>query len=131
MAPEDDDTTGEEETDPVVEHVEEELDTGKTLTMDHLNEMKKQLDARLDSLSRDKTKDDEEKSELRGQIDTLSKHVKDLTEKLEEKKEQGGETMLIAPEELNPKQQNDGVEEDHTGDGPTPIEPRKGWKRWV
>lgn len=130
MVDDNDDTT-EEETDPVVEHVEEELDTGKTLTMDHLNEMKKQLDARLDSLSRDKTKDDEEKSELRGQIDTLSKHVKELTEKLEEKKEQGGETMLIAPEELNPKQQNDGVEEDHTGDGPPPREPRKGWKRWV
>ena len=132
MSDSNDDTTGEEEEqDPVVTQVEEELDTGKTLTMGHLNEMKKQLDARLDALSRDKTKDDEEKSELRGQIDTLSKHVKDLTEKLEEKKEQGGETMLIAPEELNPKQQNDGVEEDHTGDGPAPREPRKGWKRWV
>jgi uncharacterized coiled-coil protein SlyX len=127
-----DEEGNEHQDDPVVEHVEETLDTSKTLTLDHLNEMKKQLDNRLDTLSKDKSKDEQEKAELKGKIESLEDHLKILTERLEDKeKSGGGETMLIAPEELNPKQQNDGVEEDHTGDGPPPREPRKGWKRWV
>ena len=80
----------------------------------------------------DKSKSGEnDKKEDNNNLDKSKLSHKELTEKLEEKKEQGGETMLIAPEELNPKQQNDGVEEDHTGDGSPAREPRKGWKRWV
>ena len=129
---EENETKEEDTSDPVVDKVEETLDSSKTLTMDHLNEMKSQLDHRMDALSRDKTKDDEEKSQLRGQIDTLTDQIKELKTMLEDKsKDAGGETMLIAPEELNPKQQNDGVEEDHTGNAPQQRATRKGWKRWV
>lgn len=133
-----DETPDGEETaveDPIVTKVEETLDTSKNITQDHLNEMKKQLDARLDALTRDKTHDDQEKSELRAQISELQDTIKGLSDKIENKtKEDAGETMLIAPKELNPPQQNDGVEDTGPTGGSTPPSQTKKkplWKRIV
>ena len=130
-----DDETKEEEpvVDPVAEHVEETLDSSKNITLDHLNAMKKQLDDRMDTITRDKTKDDQEKSELKALLKAQEDRIKELADKLEEKtKEEPGETMLIAPKELNPPQQNDGVEDvGKGGDTPPPKQKRKGWRKYV
>lgn len=130
-----DETPDEEVVDPVAEHVEEQLDSSKNITLDHLNAMKKQLDDRMDTITRDKTKDDQEKSELKALIKAQEDRIKELADKLEEKtKEEPGETMLIAPKELNPPQQNDGVEDTGPkGDSTPPSEHKKKplWKRIV
>jgi ABC-type phosphate transport system auxiliary subunit len=135
MSDNDDEQEGEIK-DPVVEHVDDQLDKGENLTKAHLDEYKKQLDARLDQLSRDKTKDEQEKSELKGQIETLLDEVKELKTKLEEKStHDSGETLLIAPQELNPKQQNDGIDDIKEDESNQPLgegkKKRSGWKRYV
>jgi hypothetical protein len=119
--------------DDQLDKIEDHLEGGDKITKAHLDEYKKQLDARLDALSRDRSKDDSEKSELKGKIDSLEETIKELRESMETKsKEGGGETMLIAPEELNPRQQNDGVEDQGpTGDSSPAPAKRKGWKKYV
>ncbi|HEY1645929.1 MAG TPA: hypothetical protein VGF75_06215 [Candidatus Saccharimonadales bacterium] len=126
-------TPNEEPKDDQLDHIEEHLESGDKITKAHLDEYKKQLDARMDQLSRDKSHDDTEKSELKGKIESLETTIRELKESMESKsKEGGGETMLIAPEELNPKQQNDGVDDQGpTGDSQPPQQKRSGWKRWV
>ena len=85
-------------------------------------------------LAEEVDKDDEDKARLHQHIENLENQIKELITKIEGKhKEEGGETMLVAPENLNPRQQNDGVEElEGSNSNQTQQHPKKaGWKRWV
>jgi len=123
------------EVDPVVEHVEEQLedDDKKPLTLAHLKELTKQLDDRMDAMSKDKSKDADYRTAMEGKIERLEEHIKKLTEALEKKEQSGGDsTMLIPPDELNPKQQNSQVDDDSSSSSNTnEVHHKKGWKRFI
>lgn len=129
----DDGENNEPDIDPTIEKIEGKLDDGgKGLTLHHLEELKTQLESRIDVISKDKSKDEEYRNEMKSKVESLDETIKKLTEALEKKESSGGDsTMLVPPDELNPKQQNLQPEGESSGDSSHAPERKKGWKRYI
>ena len=120
------------EPDKVVEDVKEELKTSSTLSMSDLEALEDRLGSHLKSLAKDKTKDDEDKAKLEGQIEALNDRLQKLIEAAEERerKHEDEATMIVPPSDLNPTHQNpppDGAQQENPSSTQAKKE-RKGWK---
>lgn len=131
---EDNDNTNEESNhDSVVEDIREELKE-PNLSVKDLKELEDRLEARLQMLARDKSKDAEDKASLEGKIEKLEERIEQLISAQEERerKHNDSATMIIPPKELDhPTHLNPAVEEAQP-ENPTKEElkkERKGWKR--
>ncbi len=89
--------------DEVVEEVKEELKEGN-LTVHDLEALETKLTAHISSIQSDKTKDSEEKEELKAKLDKLQEHLDHLIAAQEErdKKHNDESTIVVPPKELDP-----------------------------
>lgn len=113
-----------EENDKVVEDIKDDL-REPNLTIENLKDLEDRLEARIQVLSKDKSKDAEDKARLEGQIEKLSERIEHLIEAQEErdKKHNDESTIVIPPKELDPPTHQNPVEV--RPENPSPSEMRK------
>jgi chromosome segregation ATPase len=125
--------TTEPEQDSVVEETREELKE-PNLSLKDLKELEERLEARLQMVAKDKSKDSEDKAILEGQIEKLSERIEHLISAQEERdrKHNDSTTIVVPPKELDqPTHLNPAVPEAQP-ENPSKSEQKKeakGWKR--
>ncbi len=130
---EENESTTEPQEDTVVEEVKQELKE-PTLSLKDLKEMEERLEARLQMVAKDKTKDSEDKAVLEAKIETLQERIEHLISAQEERdrKHNDSSTIVVPPKELDqPTHLNPTVPEAQP-ENPTKAEmqkERKGWRR--
>lgn len=108
----------------VKEPIKEQLH-GEPATVEHLKALQEHYDKQIAELRDDKTASVEERKGLERRIEELQGAIDTMVKQQEEKdKVKGSEsTIVVPPDELNPKQQNPKAEEEEpSNSGP---EPRK------
>ena len=115
--------------DPTVDKVEAALDKPGDLTVEHLKALEEKLQARIDMLSKDSNKNDEERAALHSKIDSLNEHIDTLIKAQEERdKHHSNETTMVIPkEELDITQNQNPLSDDSTVVEGEKKKKRMGW----
>ena len=122
---------GEEETPPVVEKVEDKLDSKVHLSVHDLNALRDELKAEMRSIRSDKATDAEEKTRLEAKVEYLQEQLEEMMKAAEEKEKTHSDstTIVIPPPELNPPTHINKEQEPSPENTPTTTHKKKGWKK--
>jgi len=101
------------EPDKVVEDIKDDLKDGG-LTVEHLKALETRLEARIQMLSKDKSKGEEDKAALQAQLESLGSRLDDLIRTAEERDKPRNDesTIVIPPKELDPPTHQNSAEVD-------------------
>ena len=115
--------------DEIVEEIKEDLKDG-SLSVHDLEALETKLTAHIKSIQRDSSKDAEEKADLEAKLEKLQERLDHLIEAQEEKEKKHNDesTIIVPPQELNPRTHMN-KEEITPENAPETRKPRKGWRK--
>jgi hypothetical protein len=122
----------EQEVDETIEHVEEQLDTDKPLTLAHLQELEKRINDRVDGVVSSTTADANEKAELKAELKKVQEQLAEMIKVQEErdKKHSDESTIIVPPEDLDPTINRNPLPEEESSTGEDEPPKKKQRLRW-
>lgn len=110
----------------IIDEVKDDL-KGGDLTLAHLQELEERINERISLLHKDRSKDDEDKAELRGQLEKVNERLQSLIEAQEEKdkKHSDSSTIVVPPDKLDAPTHQNPLPEDREKENETPTKKKR------